>query len=140
MKKEQIIFLISRVRYKANKFLVREMKAHNINGLAVSHGEILGTLMYRGPSTMTEVARIIGKDKSTITALISKLIRMEYVEKRKRGADNRFTQIALTPKGEALKPAFFSIAGKLRTLSYKGITNDERDHLVRLLTTLHENL
>ena len=140
MKRDQILFLISRVRYKASKFLAREMKAHHIIGLGVSHGEILGTLMYRGPSTMTEVARIIGKDKSTITALITKLIRMEYVEKRKGGADNRFSQIALTPKGKALKPAFFAIAEKLRATSYRGITDDERDQLVRLLAKLQENL
>jgi DNA-binding MarR family transcriptional regulator len=140
MKKDQILFLISRVRHKANKFLVRELKAHKITGLAVSHGEILGTLLVRGPSTMTEVARIIGKDKSTITALINKLIRTEYVEKRKHDADNRFTQIALTPKGEALRPAFLSIARKLRAVSYKDIADDERETLVRLLTKLHENL
>ena len=140
MKKDQIIFLIGRVLYKANKLLVREMKAHRIDGLAVSHGEILGTLMYRGPSTMTEIARIIGKDKSTITALINKLIRMDYVERRKSGADYRFSQIALTPKGEALKPAFFAIARKLRAVSYKGMTDDEREHLAGLLTRLHENL
>jgi len=89
---------------------------------------------------MTEIARIIDKDKSTVTALVNKLIRLGYVEKRKHGTDNRFSLIAATKKGEALKPAFVSIAKKLRALSYKDIPDDERETIVRLLTKLNKNL
>jgi len=140
MKKDQIIFLIGRIQYKANRFLTREMRAHHIHGLVPSHGEILGSVMFRGPLSMTEIAKIIDKDKSTVTALVNKLIRLGYVEKRKHGADNRFSLIAVTQKGEALKPAFISIARKLRALSYKDIPDDQRETLVRLLERLNENL
>ena len=140
MKKDQIIFLIGRIQYKASRFLTRELRAHDIKGLATSHGEILGALMFQGPLSMTEIARIIDKDKSTITALVDKLIRLGYVKKEKHGTDNRFSLIAVTQKGEALKPAFVSIARKLRALSYKDIPDDERETLVRLLTKLNENL
>ncbi len=140
MKKDQIIFLTGRIQYKAAKFLTREMKAHHIHGLAPSHGEILGAVMFRGPLSMTEIAKIIDKDKSTVTALVNKLIRLGYVEKTRHGTDNRFSLIAATQKGEALRPAFVSIAKKLRALSYKGLTDDERETLVRLLEKLNENL
>jgi DNA-binding MarR family transcriptional regulator len=140
MKKDHIIFLIGRIQYKANRFLTRELKTHRINGLAPSHGEILGSLIFRGPLSMTEIARLIDKDKSTVTALVNKLIRMGYVEKQKHDADNRFNLIAVTQKGEALKPSFVSIAKKLRALSYEGIPDDERETLVHLLTKLNENL
>ncbi len=89
---------------------------------------------------MTEIARIIDKDKSTITALVNKLIRLGYVKKDKHDADSRFNVIAVTPKGEALKPAFISIARKLRALSYKDVPDDDRGTLVRLLTKINENL
>lgn len=139
MEKDQIIFLMSRIQNKANQFLLREMKAHQAEGLAVSHGEILGALMVRGPSTMSEIAGIIGKDKSTITALVNKLIRMGYVEKRKEGADQRFSVLLLTPRGEALKPAFFTISRKLRAHAYRNIPDEDYRALVRLLTKLYEN-
>ena len=140
MKKDHIIFLISRIQYKANRLLTREMRAHHIAGLAPSHGEILGSIMFRGPLPMSEIAQIIDKDKSTVTALVNKLIRMGYVEKQKHRTDSRFSLIAVTQKGEALKPAFVSIAKKLRALSYKDIPDDERETLVRLLTKLNKNL
>jgi len=140
MKKDHIVFLIGRIQYKANRFLSREMKTHRINGLATSQGEILGTLMARGPLPMSEVGRIINKDKSTITALVNKLIKMGYVEKKSEPADSRISLIALTRKGIALKPRFQRIALKLRVQSYKGITDSEREILVNLLTKLSTNL
>jgi DNA-binding MarR family transcriptional regulator len=140
MNKTQIISLIGRIQYKASRFLSREMKAHHITGLGPSHGEILGSLMSRGPLPMTEIAGIIDKDKSTVTVLVNKLIRLGYVEKQKHGADNRVNLIAMTQKGETLKPAFISIARKLRARSYKDIPDDEKETLIRLLTKIKENL
>jgi DNA-binding MarR family transcriptional regulator len=140
MKKDHIIFLIGRIQYKANRFLSREMKAHSIKGLAPSHGEILGYLMARGPLPMSEIARIIDKDKSTITALVNKLIKLGYVEKRSDPADSRISLIALTRKGMALKPDFLLIAQKLRSHSYNGVSDDERETLVSLLNKLNANL
>jgi len=140
MKKDHIIFLIGRIQYKANRFLSREMKVHQIKGLAPSHGEILGYLMARGPLPMSEIGRTIDKDKSTITALVSKLIKRGYVERKSDPADSRISLIRLTRKGMALKPDFLLIAQKLRAHSYKGMSDEERETLVSLLTKLNTNL
>ena len=140
MKKDHIIFLIGRIQYKANRLLSREMKAHRIKGLAPSHGEILGYLMARGPLPMSEIGRTIDKDKSTITALVSKLIKRGYVERKSDPADCRISLIGLTRKGMALKSDFLLIAQKLRAQSYKGMTDGERDTLVGLLAKLNTNL
>jgi DNA-binding MarR family transcriptional regulator len=140
MKKDQIIFLIGRIQYKASRFLTHEMKAHRIKGLAPSHGEILGSLMMRGSLPMSEIARIIDKDKSTITALVNKLIKLGLVEKKRHHADNRINFITLTRKGTALKTDFQLIAHKLRAHSYKGISNDEKEILFHLLKKLNNNL
>jgi len=140
MNKDHIIFVIGRINYKADRFLVREMRAAGIKELATSHGEILGSVIFRGALTMKEIAGIIDKDKSTVTALVNKLIRMGYVEKRKSPEDNRISLIVPTKKGEALKPAFVTIAKKLRALSYRGITENERETLVNLLNKIDSNL
>lgn len=139
MKKELIIFLIGRIQYKANKFLIRELRARHMKGLAPSHGEILGALIYRGPLPMTEIARIIEKDKSTITALVNKLIKLGYVQRGKHSSDARISLISLTEKGAALKREILLIAGDLRARSYQGISDEEAETLVRLLTKIDEN-
>ena len=140
MKKNHIIFLIGRIQYKANRFLLHELRAHHVKGLAPSHGEILGSLMARGPLSMSEIGRIIDKDKSTMTALVNKLIKLGYVVKTKYPEDSRISLISLTRKGRSLKPSFQMIAQKLRAHSYKGVSNDERETLVSLLNKLNANL
>ena len=52
---------------------------------------------------MSEVGRIINKDKSTITALVNKLIKMGYVEKKSEPADSRISLIALNQKGHGIE-------------------------------------
>ncbi|HET6459197.1 MAG TPA: MarR family transcriptional regulator [Syntrophales bacterium] len=140
MKKDLIIFLIGRIQYKANRFLLRELRSHGINGLAPSHGEILGYLMARGPLPMSEIGKTIDKDKSTITALVNKLIRLGYVVKKNDSHDSRVSLISLTRKGMSLKQSFLIIARKLRAQSYRDISDDERETLVTLLDKINANL
>ena len=41
LEKDIPITLISKIRKKANRFLINELKNHNMAGLAPSHGDIL---------------------------------------------------------------------------------------------------
>ena len=140
MNKDHIIFLIGRINYKANRFLLDELNRHGITNLAPSHGEILGSLLLRGELQMAKLTEYIDKDKSTITALVNKLIRMGYVKKRKASVDNRVSWIALTEKGLSLKPKIMDISRKLRKKAYENIREQEKEILVSLLSKITMNL
>jgi hypothetical protein len=45
--------LISRIREKANRFIVRELENHGVNGIVPSHGVILIILFQGEKYTMT---------------------------------------------------------------------------------------
>ena len=140
MNKDHIIFLIGRINYKANRFLLDELVRHGITKLAPSHGEILGALLLRGELQITQLTEYIDKDKSTITALVNKLIRMGYVKKRKDGTDNRISWIALTEKGASLKPGIMDISRKLRKKAYENIREEDKEILYILLSKININL
>jgi DNA-binding MarR family transcriptional regulator len=140
MKKDNILFIIGRIHYKAHRFLVKELKKHNIGAISPSHGEIIGALLIRGSLQMKEISEIIDKDKSTITSLIKKLIALDYVEKKKDMNDNRISMISLTAKGKALKASFLEISGKLVTKAYQGISEQEKEILNILLTKLNKSI
>ncbi len=89
---------------------------------------------------MKEIAEIIDKDKSTITALINKLIALDYVKKDKDRKDNRISIISLSEKGKALKPLFKEISEKLREKAYQGISEQEKEILNILLMKLNKNI
>ncbi len=139
MKTTDAVSLISKIREQVNRFIVAEMAEQGVEGIATSHGDIIYTLAGKPRMTMAEVSRSIRKDKSTVTALVDKLIRLELVQKEKDATDTRITFVSLTPKGEALKPVFEEISHKLMDSFYTGFSVEEKKELLRLLMKVHHN-
>jgi len=140
MNSRQIISLISHIREKANRFIIREMSLRQMEGLVTSHGDILVALFNHTTLPMTELARIINKEKPTVTVLVDKLVSMGYVKKTKDTGDNRITLVSLTLKGQALKPDFEDISRILLDNVYRGITEDEKEVLIQILVKINNNL
>jgi len=138
---DQIIALLSDVRGKANGLIIEQLKLHGIIGLAPSHGAIL-VLLYKSRSRvcMKDIAETIGKDKSTITALVDKLVRMGYVRKTKSADDSRVTYLVLTEKGAEIKEPFFQISRTVLDRIYNGFDNNEKEQIVGYLERMSANL
>jgi DNA-binding MarR family transcriptional regulator len=139
MNTRHLIALIARIREKANKFLLNELKQHGIEGIAPSHGDILTTLYHHKTVTMAELAGRIHRDKSTVTVLVEKLVKLGYVEKMKDPADRRVTNLCLTETGKALEPVFEKISKKLISTAYQGFSTFEQEILIRLLERIQQN-
>lgn len=140
MNRDLILFQIGRIQYKADRFLLAELRRHGIDGIAPSHGEIIGFLLLNGPMRMKEMAAIIDKDKSTLTALVDKLIGMGLVNKTRDTNDSRVSMLSLTEEGESLKQKYRAISGRLREQAYRGFSEDEKEALYGFLKRLNSNL
>jgi DNA-binding MarR family transcriptional regulator len=140
MDTKQIISLLSHVREQANKFIIREMSKQGITGIVPSHGEIIVELLKHDALTMKELATRIDRDKSTVTALVDKLIKLGYAEKTRDANDNRVVFVTLTENGRALKAAFEAISNNLLSTVYQGISKEEQVFLVSILNKIKENL
>ena len=136
---DNIISMISTIREKSNKMIVREMASHNIKGLVTSHGDILVALFEKQILTMKEIADRIKKDKSTITALIDKLIKYGYVKKQSNPQDSRVALVVLTQKGRKLQTDFDEISSKLLSTVYKGISDNEKKTVSAILNKIKNN-
>jgi DNA-binding MarR family transcriptional regulator len=140
MNQNQIVSLISKIRQKANKFIIGEMDSQNIKGLVTSHGDILVSLINKSQLTMKDLITITGKDKSTITSLVDKLVSIGYIEKIKNNNDARITIISLTEKGKSVIPQLKIISDKLLSRIYKGILEEEKNIVVDILTRIEKNI
>lgn len=136
---KDIISLISKIRESANRFIISEMDKWGIDGLAPSHGDILVALLKAERLTMKELAEKIDKDKSTVTALVDKLIKQGYVEKTRDIEDSRVVFVTLTRSGKALKPMFDTISEELLSVVYKDIQQNEKEELINTLTKIKNN-
>ena len=139
MKTTDAISLISKIKEKVNRFILSEMAGQGIQDLATSHGDIIYALYNNSRMTMAEISKKIGKDKSTVTALVDKLVRNGYVVKERDATDSRIIHVALTAKGEQLKPAFEDISQRLLDAFYADVTEAEKKELLRILMKIHGN-
>lgn len=134
-----IVSLISSIREKANKLIIQEMSMREMEGLAPSHGDILNALLKYTSLTMKDLAKEINKDKSTVTALVNKLLNLGYIERTRDLSDSRIVYITLTEKGKNVKKDFQEISDKLIERIYKDISKNEQEVLINILAKIQNN-
>ena len=134
-----IISLIASIREKANKLIIQEMSMREMEGLAPSHGDILSALFKYTSLTMKDLAKEINKDKSTVTALVNKLLNLGYIQRTRDLSDSRIVYITLTEKGKNLKKDFQEISDKLIERIYKDISKNEQEVLINILKKIQNN-
>lgn len=140
MNTNDVVSLISKIREKANRFIVSAMTKYGIEGIVTSHGDIINALFNNPRLTMAEIAGKIGRDKSTVTTLVDKLVRFGYVAKERDTEDTRVVYVTLTPKGSELKPIFNTISREVLNALYFDISENEKEELIRILNKIYKNL
>ena len=139
MNTRDAISLISKIREKVNRLIEEEMSQNGLDGIVTSHGDIIYALFDKPKMTMAEVANKIGRDKSTVTSLIDKLMKLGYVVKERDTQDTRVVYVALTNEGHELKPKFQAISAKVLSVFYFGIPENEKEDLAKTLNKIYSN-
>ncbi len=139
MMTRDVISLISKIREKVNQQIQMEMSQKGLDGIVTSHGDILYALLKTPRMTMTEIAHKIGKDKSTVTTLIEKLVKLGYVGKERDTQDSRIVYVELTSKGLELEPVFEDISEKILNVFYSGVSEDEKEEVTKILSKIYDN-
>ncbi|EET87722.1 transcriptional regulator, MarR family [Clostridium carboxidivorans P7] len=111
MNKYLAISKVSKIRSEIFNYIECELKKRGIEGLVVSHGNILDILYdNNGKLTMKEISEGINRTKSTVTQLVDKLLLNGYVAKEANLEDRRSSYIVLTEKGLGIKKDFKEIS------------------------------
>ncbi|EMK05479.1 sugar-specific transcriptional regulator, TrmB family [Leptospira kirschneri str. MMD1493] len=139
MSPRMVIYLISRIRDEFHKHLNQELKEKNLSPLTTSHADILFALVKKNKAQMQDIAKMINRDKSTLTALVDKLEVLGLVVRIKDSEDQRIIHLELTPKADSVRPVLLGISRSLLGNLYRGFTESEKKELVRLLMKLYQN-
>ncbi|MBW1800688.1 MAG: MarR family transcriptional regulator [Deltaproteobacteria bacterium] len=139
MKTEGIISLISTIRDKANRFIFHELKARGITDIVPAHGGIFVHLFRNRELPMGEIARLIDRDKSTVTTLVEKLVKLGYLKREKDPDDHRVTIVRLTKEGKVLEADFENISKELLKCVYTGFSDQEKEMAIQLLARIKSN-
>jgi DNA-binding MarR family transcriptional regulator len=131
---------ISKIRSQFTEYIEFELRKRGIEGLVVSHGNILDILYENnGKLTMKEISEGIHRSKSTVTQLVDKLLKANYVTKEADSVDKRYSYIVLTDKGLSIKNDFREISENVINEFYKDFTDEEIELLSLLLDRVIQN-
>lgn len=125
--------LMAKIHERGNRFIAEKLEENGAGGLAPSHGDILALLYAHGTLPMKEIAEKIHKTKATVTVLIDKLEKMDFVTRESSPTDSRYTYISLTEKGKAFQPVFDNISVQLNEMLHQNLTEEEANLLENLL-------
>jgi DNA-binding MarR family transcriptional regulator len=140
MNKNMIISQISKVRSEVFNYIECDLRKRGIDGLVVSHGNILDILYdNNGKLTMKEISEGINRSKSTVTQLVEKLLKSGYVTKEADLDDKRISYIVLTEKGLEIKNDFKEISENVIREFFKDFTEEEAEILLSLLNRVINN-
>jgi len=131
-------YLINRV----GSALVARFTADALDGrqLSIAMWRVLAALSNNGGVRQIDVAEMTSTEVSTLSRLISRLIQMELVSRRRSTTNSREVTVALTPKGKALVAQLIPIAEGLQATATQGLSKQERAVVKRALRRMHENL
>lgn len=131
---------VSQTRALISQYLVSELAGRGLGNLAPSHGDILARLLGSGAVRMSELSRSIGRDPSTTTALVRKLVALGFAETHKCPVDRRATEVSLTPRGEELKGVFLEVSHRFQATWHDGVDPEDLVVASRVLARMRENL
>ncbi len=140
MKYTKAIFLISRIRERANKFILAELAGQGITSLVPSHGDILMCLYQKERVTMKEIADTIYRTKPTVTVLVNKLAEQGLVRKVPCSEDSRVMYVELTKDGQKLQAIFEEVSAELQQRLFRDLDRKDRKQLEGYLKIILRNL
>lgn len=140
MESRFIIYLIARIHEQFNKTIIQELKAHKVNDLVTSHGDILYILSLNKRLTMNELAKAINRSKPTVTVLTRKLEKAGYIHKAGNENDTRSFHVELTDKGKKLIPILYKISETIIKKTFAGIADRQKSSGMEFLSKIKNNL
>lgn len=131
-------YLINRVGFAlVESFTAEALKE---NGLSIAMWRVLAALSNNGGQRQVDLADMTAIDASTLSRLVSRMVRNGLVTRSRSEKSSREVVVALSPKGRALVQRLIPIAKRLEQTASAGLPARDIAVLKRLLAQIYDNL
>jgi DNA-binding MarR family transcriptional regulator len=129
---DRLIYLISKV---CQKLLVNLQKSFSESGIEVTPIQVmlLFFLQNHDGSSLTQVSQGLMLENPTVTGLVDRLERLEYVKRSDHPNDRRVYLVYLTEKGNKVANKALPIVKRLNEEIKKGYSKDEIEKFKKVL-------
>ncbi len=139
-KKTQGGFLIAKIHQLSGRIFSKLLKENNITKINPSQGRILFVLWNEKKITFNDLAQKTSLGKSTLTSMLDRLEKAEYVKRVSSKKDRRTVFIKRTRKDQSLEDKYITVSKKMNQVFYKGFTSKEIDSFEKYLSRILDNL
>ena len=131
-------YLINRVGFAlVERFTVEALKP---NRLSIDMWRVLAALSNNGGQRQVDLSAMTSIDASTMSRLVTRLVRIGLVARSRSKTSSREVVVALSGKGSALVERLIPIARKLEQTASAGLPPKELAATKRALRRMYENL
>jgi DNA-binding MarR family transcriptional regulator len=109
-------------------------------GLTVTRYRILAAVVVSGGCTMTDLAVLIGYDRTTLARAVDQLVDADLVRRFEVEGDRRFTKLQATAQGEAAFGRTTEDIDRLNAKLLGGLGNDQLRGVMRGIEKMLANL
>jgi DNA-binding MarR family transcriptional regulator len=131
-------YLINRVGFAlVESFTADALKP---NDLSIEMWRVLAALSNNGGQRQVDLSAMTSVDVSTMSRLVSRLVRKGLVTRSRSQQSSREVVVALSGKGRALVQRLIPIAKRLEQTASAGVPARDMAEFKRLLTQIYGNL
>jgi DNA-binding MarR family transcriptional regulator len=100
----------------------------------------MAVLASNGSQRQIDLADLTSIDSSTLSRMVTRLVRMRLVTRTRSAKSNREVAVELSPKGKALVAELIPIARDYEAIAIAGLSPEELDVLKRCLRQIYANM
>jgi DNA-binding MarR family transcriptional regulator len=108
--------------------------------LSIAMWRVLAALSNNGEQRQIDLADMTSTDASTLSRLVSRLVRSGLVTRSRSARNNREVVVALSAEGAALSERLIPIAVALEQTATQGLSDQELEVVRRALRKMYENM
>ena len=131
-------YLVNRVgTIIADQFGAEALARH---GLSIAEWRVLAVLASNGGQRQTDLADLTSIEASTLSRLVTRLVRMGLATRTRSANSNREVVVKLSTKGQTLVARLIPIARDYEAAAIAGMTAQELAVLKRCLRRVYDNM
>ena len=131
-------YLVNRVgTIIAEQFTAEALAAHD---LSIAMWRVLVVLAENGGQRQIDLAGLTSIDVSTLSRLVTRLVRMGLVSRTRSATSNREVVVRLDPKGRAALAQLIPIAKRAEALAMHGVSRSDLAITKRSLRRMYDNM
>ena len=135
---DYIPYLINRVGFAlVANFTADALSRHD---LSIAMWRVLAALSSNGEQRQIDIADMTSIDVSTLSRLVTRLVRRTLVTRRRSKTNSREVVVQLTTRGRALTETLIPVARKLETTAIAGVGAKDLAVVKRSLRRMHGNM